>query len=94
MYLKLDAIQELANKFFLPFDIAEIIEVDVSEFVKELNDPYSDIRRAFYKGYLAREKTIRDEIFSEKDTNPDSNAFLLKEINTYKTKLAIQLYEA
>lgn len=102
MYLKLTEIQELSNKLMLPFDIAEIIEVDKNLFISELNDFASEIRRAFYRGFLLREKKIKDSIYPneiidiENDIpeifDADMAQLQLSELKEFKAKLTIQLH--
>ncbi len=105
MYLKLTEIQSLANKLMLPFDIADIIEVNRYHFIKELNDNDSAVRKAFYKGFLSREVEIKSAIYPSNDIeelqelenipdvfDADMAQLQLRELKEFKAKLTIQLY--
>lgn len=100
MYSNLDLIEQYAGMLMLPNDIANILEIDRKEFILELNDPFSEVRKAFYKGFLKTELRIREKAIGKQNVD-DEEIFIpdveeakynSETINNFKSKLIIQLY--
>jgi len=87
-------IEEYGKILMLPNDIAEIMEFDKREFISELNDTESVIKKAYYKGTLMTEVTIRQKATGIFDGNSlaEDIAFSLKDLREFKSRLIIQLH--
>jgi len=102
MFSNLDLITEYAGMLMLPNDIADILEIDRKEFISELNDSDSEVRKAFYKGYLKTELRIRQKSIGKHNEDDDNEILIVTDveeakynsevINNFKSKLIIQLH--
>lgn len=102
MFSNLDLIEQYAGMLLLPNDIADILEIDRKEFISELNDTDSVVRKAFYKGYLKTEVRIREKAVGIAPDDENENQIVVIDIeevklnsevlNNFKSKLIIQLY--
>lgn len=97
-----EQIEELASALMLPNDIADILEIDKNQFIKELNDETSEIYKYFKKGYLKTEFQIRKSAITKymnsdgielitANADVEGSKFLLENLNNFKSQLIIQL---
>ncbi len=99
MYLKneeLNQIEEFGELLMLPNDIAEIMEIEKRDFISELNDTGSSVKKAYFSGTLKTEVKIRKKaIWKEEGSefiNVDEVSFSVKDLREFKAKLIIQLH--
>jgi len=87
---EIEVITESVKQFFLPKDIAKILEIDFRDFKNELTNEDSQAYRAFYKGLMEKEQQIRNDYYTGTMNAEDfqKNAEFLSD---YKTSIIIQL---
>lgn len=91
---ELQEVERLAGLLMSPRDIAMQIEMTQEDFLHDLSNEFSDIHKAFHRGYLRTEMDIREKAF-----NPDREApadyeeiqFKMKELNNFKAMLHLEL---
>jgi hypothetical protein len=59
---QLKVVEEMAELFFLPYEIAENIEIDPIDFSIEIQDKTTAAAQAFFKGTLKGEIPLRKAI--------------------------------
>ncbi len=69
---QLKEISDMAYRLITPGLIAINLDIDENEFLQALRTPGSDIRQAFYKGYLTQQIELRDAIIksAKNGSNP------------------------
>jgi hypothetical protein len=79
------SIEELSYRLIPPTLIAINLEVDETDFLEELRTPGTEIRKAFYKGYLKIMIETREAIIqtAKNGSNPAQTELIkfIKEIN-------------
>lgn len=85
----LNEVEQLANLLTPPADIATILEIDQTEFIRELKAPESEVYKAFYKGFLLR--VNQNSKSNQGDFDVDSAEFTALQIKNFRLKLLIQL---
>ncbi len=85
---KLNEIEELAELFFSPAEIATIIEVDPGEFVQDVAYGFGKISNAFNKGFLLGEAKIRKSVkeLAENGSSPAQTLMLQLKKNSEHRK--------
>ncbi len=59
---KLEQIENLAALMMSAADIALVVEIDKDEFIEQVKETGSDIHKAFYRGRLLREASLRQAV--------------------------------
>ncbi len=86
----LNDVEKLAHLLTLPTDIAKIIELDVRQFVIDIQHEGSDIYKSFHRGYLRREIEIKQKMMGITDVFERDS--LEKELRNFKAKLILQFH--
>lgn len=73
-------IEELASCGFPPEEVADVIEVDQDVLVKAFNDKTSRLYKAYRKGILLSEYTLRQRIFKDANNGSSPAQSLAKKI--------------
>ena len=65
-------VEEMSYRLMSPFLIAINLEMDENDFLDELRTPGTDIRQAFYRGYIRQTMELRESIIkaAQNGSNP------------------------
>ncbi len=80
---QLNIIEEMAYRLIIPRFVAINIEVDEDDFLEEISQPGSQVRKAYYKGLIRHDTDLRESIIkaAHNGSNPAQDQ-LIRLMNT------------
>jgi Asp-tRNA(Asn)/Glu-tRNA(Gln) amidotransferase C subunit len=85
---ELNEIEKLSSLLFTPEEIAAVIEQDEEDFLEEIEDKKSEIRKRYMKGYLLTKAEIRQsEINMAKRDSSPAQTLIDKQIEKIELKI-------
>jgi hypothetical protein len=75
---QLEQVTEMAYRYFAPPQIAINLELDETDFIEAIRIEGTDIRKAYYKGFIQQQMELRDALIkaAHNGSNPAQEQLL------------------